>query len=277
MDDPFSELKQTLESIFHLEPMRNGKYTYPEIQRLKEAIENYQSDEKKTFVELINAIGAALSYFEKWGLNFDSIKNAASPLSKLHQMPDINWDRYLSRTSIFQFSGSTHTPQDVELVDWLTATSGEAFPEEELSTQTRILIDHREYLGFSQKLSTHLEKDPEFLSRLIMGSENNFINISNTRLILYLTDQQLAQAIIHHLPKFVQEHQDPFVQVEQLVDKLNGILSNGRSISTLLRNSEAKSILDSSDLFQIYQSDEYNNREESTSPSPEDQHFKPGT
>lgn len=269
MDDPFSVLKHTLESIFHLEPMRNGRFTYPEIQRLKEAIENYQPDDKKTFIELINAIGAALAHFEKWRLNFDSIKDAAAPLTHRHKLPDINWDRYLTRTSIFQFNSSGSVEADVELVDWLTVTSGESFPEETHSVQTRILIDHREHLGFSQKLSTHLEKDPEFLSRLIMESETNFMNIANTRLILYLTDKQIAEAIIHHLPKFIQEHENPFVQVQQCVDKLNAILSNGRSVSTLLRNSEAKSVLDCSDLFRIYQSDDYKNREDSLSTAPD--------
>lgn len=47
MDDPFSALIEAIKSVFHLIPMRNGKYTYPEIQRLKEAIEHYQPDEKK--------------------------------------------------------------------------------------------------------------------------------------------------------------------------------------------------------------------------------------
>ena len=48
--------------------------------------------------------------------------------------------------------------------------------------------------------------------------------------------------------------------VEQLITKLNEILSSGRSIETLLRNSEAKDILDQSIYFQIVQSDEYKNR-----------------
>lgn len=47
MDDPFSTLREAVKSVFHLIPMRNGKYIYPEIQQLKEAIENYQPDEKQ--------------------------------------------------------------------------------------------------------------------------------------------------------------------------------------------------------------------------------------
>lgn len=82
-----------------------------------------------------------------------------------------------------------------------------------------------------------------------MKSESDFIKIANTRLILYLTDEQIASAIIKYLPNLLPEHPDTFMQVEQLVDKVNEILSNGRSISTLLRNTEAKSILEHSDFF----------------------------
>lgn len=83
----------------------------------------------------------------------------------------------------------------------------------------------------------------------------------------YLTDKQIAEAIIKYLPDLLQEHQNPFVLVEQLVDRLDGILSfgqpipTGRSIHTLLNNSEAKAILDSSEFFQIYQSEAYKNRQ----------------
>ena len=95
-----------------------------------------------------------------------------------------------------------------------------------------------------------------------MRSERNFAKISHTRLCLYLTDTQLAFAIVKHCSKFVGDIENPHMQVEDLVHKLNAILSHGRSISTLLRNSDAKTILENSTFFQIYQSEEYQNRYE---------------
>ncbi|AWN73283.1 hypothetical protein LEAN103870_09410 [Legionella anisa] len=274
MDDPFSALTDAVESVFHLvKPRNSGKYTYSEIQELKEAIENYQPDEKATFIELVKTLGAALPLFLKWGINFEPIKNSMNSLAAQHQMPAVDWDRYLvhSKTSPrFPF----HNPQqDVDFVPWLNAMSEKTSMQQEPSLHSQ-LIAHREQLGFSQRLISHLDKDPEFLSRLIMESKENFIQISGTRLIFYLTDEQIAEAIIQYLPELLPEHPNPFDQVEQLVDRLNGILSNGRSISTLLRNSKAKETLDGSEFFQIYQSEEYKNRQEQPS-FVEDEYSKP--
>lgn len=278
MDDPFSALNKALELLFEIEQKRHGDFVFPEIRALKKAIETYHPEKKTTFKALVKALGGALPHFEKWGLDFDLIKNATNSLAKEHQMPAVNWDKFLSHPKVspkFQFTFS-NAQQEIELIPWLTDKARAAFTQHKSSVQVRMLIDYQEHLGFSQKLSTHLEKDPGFLSRLIMESENNFIKISNTRLILYLTDEQIAEAIIRHLPKLLQDHQNPLMQVEQLVDKLNGILSNGRSISTLLRNAEAKSVLDNSEFFQIYQSEAYKNRLEQSPSASEEEDFKPG-
>ncbi|MCW8444688.1 hypothetical protein OQJ05_11570 [Fluoribacter gormanii] len=273
MDDPFSALIEAIKSVFHLIPMRNGKYTYPEIQRLKEAIEHYQPDEKKTFVELVKALGATLHHLDKWRINFEPIQSSIDSLAAQHKMPAINWDKYLAHPKIshrFQFMDAQ---QDVEFVPWLNSMYEKIYARQESSLHTK-LIAHRDQLGFSQRLISHLQKDPEFLLRLIMESKEKFIQISGTRLIFYLTDEQIAKAIIKYLPDLLQDHPNPLVQVEQLVDRLNGILSNGRSISTLLRNSEAKAILDGSEIFQIYQSEEYKNRQEQPA-FEENEQFKP--
>jgi hypothetical protein len=225
----------------------------------------------------VQALGAALYLFEKWQtnerqINFGLIKNAIDALATQYQMPPVDWDKYLTHPKVsprFSFQN----PQDVDFIPWLNAMSEKTSTEQEPSLHSQ-LITHREELGFSQKLISHLKKDPEFLSRLIMESKENFIQISGTRLIFYLTDVQIAQAIIQYLPELLPEHPNPFVQVELLIDRLNGILSNGRSISTLLRNSEAKAILDGSEFFQIYQSDEYKNRQEYPS-FEEDEYSKP--
>jgi hypothetical protein len=263
MDDPFSALKSTFISAFHAVPMRNGKYAYPEIQHLKDAISNYHSDKKSTFIHLVNALGEALPYFEKLRVNFESVKTSIDLMAKKHQMPLVNWDKFLSHPKIsprFQFNAMAGQQHETELIPWLSSQSGRSFTQFASSEQTQILIAHREELGFSQKLKAHLEKDPEFLMRLIMKSENNFRKIAQTRLILFLTDEQIASALIKYLPILLTNHSNQFTQVQQLVDKVNDLLSNGRSISTLLRNVEAKSILDRSKLFRIYQSDDYKKR-----------------
>lgn len=272
MDDPFSALKNILESGFHLVPMRNGKYAFPEIQQLKEAIVTYNPDKKITYIKLVHALSAALPHFEKWRIDFESIKYSVNSLAKIHQMPAVNWSKLLSHPKVSsRFQLYTH--QDTEFIPWLTATSGKKFTKLKPNDQTLMLIAYSEELGFSTRLKNHLDKEPEFLARLIMKSEDDFMKIANSRLILYLTDAQLAKAITQYLPD-LQEQQDPILQVEQLVEKLNnGILSNGRSISTLLRNAEAKTILDNSEVFRIYQSDAFINREEQA--FPEDAHLKP--
>ncbi|KTD53431.1 hypothetical protein Lsan_3841 [Legionella santicrucis] len=278
MDDPFSALKTALESAFHSVPTRNGKYTYPEIQHLKEACVNYNMGQKVTFIHLVKAIGAALPHFEKLRVNFEAVKTSLDLMAAAHQMPRVNWDKFLphSKTSSrFPFNALAVKQQDAELIPWLNIQSGKVFTQFASSEQTLILIAHREHLGFSQKLRAHLEKDPGFLSRLIMKSESDFIKIANTRLILYLTDEQIASAIIKYLPNLLQECPNTFMQVEQLVDKINEILSNGRSISTLLRNAEAKSILEGSEFFRIYQTDEYKNRQQPPILTAEEDHLKP--
>lgn len=261
MDDPFSVLKKNLESIFHLVPMRNGKYAYREIQQLKKAIEDYQA-KKIHFVALVKVLRLAVPRLDKLRIDFETLKKPIDNLAKIHQMPPIDWIKFLSHPKIslrFLFGSLHHDQKNVELIPWLNTIAGEFFKQLSPKEQTTLLIEHVEDLGFSKKLSDHLKKDPEFLLRLILKSKNNFVKIARTRLILYLTDEQLAKSIINYLPNFIEEHPNPLVQVERLIEKLNGILSNGRSVSTLLRNIEAKTLLDSSEFFYIYQIEEYKN------------------
>ncbi|EHL31160.1 hypothetical protein LDG_6619 [Legionella drancourtii LLAP12] len=260
MNDPFSALKDALQSVFHLEAMRSGKYIYPEIQQLKLSLDNFQPNNKRSFIELLKGIRATLprieKYIEKGHINFNAIKTSIDSLAKTLNLPLTNWDNYLSHSNLspkFQFND---TRKELGLLPWLVAKAGKTSTRHNANTQISLLLEYRDHFGFSQKLSAHLKKDPEFLFRLIMESDNNFAHIAHTRLVLYLTDQQLAEAIIKHIPHFVQNNANPTAQAAKLVDKLNEILSNGRSVSTLLRNAEAKFILDSSELLQIYQNGE---------------------
>lgn len=265
MEDPFSALLNSLHSVFHLEPMRNGKYIYPAVQHLKEATQHYNPDQRNTFVALLRAIREALPNIEKWRINFESLRQSMDELAKIHQMPQIDWNKMLAHPKVspkFQFSALNHAKHDIDLLVWLTAKTGKPFAQLNHHELTQAMIDNRDRYGFSQKLNRHLNNDPDFLFNLIMKSEKNFIKISQTRLILYLTDKQIAKAIIHHTPALIHKRKEPFEQVELLIRKLNEILSNGRSVSTLLRNAEAKPILEQSTFFLIYQSDEYKNHQD---------------
>jgi hypothetical protein len=255
MGSPFSALKEALQPVFHLETMRNGKYIYQEIQQLKDSLECFEHN-KHDFIGLLKVLRAALPYIEKWRVDFNSIRTPVDSLAKVLNRPMINWDEFLSKSNAspkFQFSALQRKKNAIGLLPWLAAQSRTKVSAEDIESQIRALLECKDFIGFSQKLSAHLEKNPDFLSRLIMKSETNFIQITNTRLILYLTDRQLAEAIIKHIPKLVQQEVNSQDQAIALVDKLNEILSNGRSVSTLLRNTEAKFILDNSKLLQIYQ------------------------
>ncbi|MGC1182634.1 hypothetical protein [Legionella sp.] len=276
MRDPFSALKSALQSVFNLESMRNGKYIYP-VQQLKESLDNFRPNNEKDFQEIIKALKASVPYIEKWRLDFNTIRTPIDSLAKNLNLPSINWNSFLHHSNAsakFQFKALNDKYRETELLTWLAAKSGASGKRNNVSTQVRMLLEYREHLGFSQKLNTHLKKDPDFLFQLIMESTKNFKQIAHTRLVLYLTDRQLAEAIIKHIPSLVQEHTDPSVQTINLINKLNQILSHGRSISTLLRNSEAKFILDGSEFLQMYQKSGMGTSP-SLSSSSEDESLKP--
>lgn len=262
MADPFSALLKSLQSVFHLVAMRNGKYAYTPIQTLKEAVDGYDPSEKKTFIALFKALKNALPYLEKWRIDLDFVKSKMDELARSQNMPDIDWNKIIEHRTYsagFQFSSLNHS-RELTLVPWIATKLGKSFADLNHFEVTHVLVDFRDHHGFSQKLNAHLKEDPDFLAQLIMESERNFIKISHTRLSLYLTDTQIAEAILKHAPKLLSTHENPLVQIEQFIHTLNGILSNGRSVNTLLRNTEAKTILERSDLFQLYQSDQYKTR-----------------
>lgn len=279
MSNPLAVLKEALKSVFDLEPIRNGKYSYDEIQHLKVALDNFKLNNKDNFIELSNAIGAALPrltlYMQKGHLNFNLLKTTLDAEAKSFKLPSPNWKTRSPKSSLrFQF-GEQRNEQ--ELLPWLKTISGINTLDNNSEMLLNLLIKHHEHYGFSQKLGTHLQKDPDFLFRLIMKSAENFSLIASTRLVLYLTDKQLAEAIIQHIPQIVQSHKNPVTQAEKLVDALNNMLSNGRSVSTLLRSEQAKQVLDNSKLLQIYQGEETNQIESTNPPSSfEGGGFKPG-
>lgn len=265
---PFIAFKKAVESIFHMAPSR----TFPECQELQEAIQHYQPEKPHSFIKLVAALGATLPYFEKWRINFEPIRDSIDFLAKQHNMAAVDWDYYLAQPkNTPRLQINTPDQQSMNFIPWLNSLSksNKTFFRQNLLDQ---LIAHRDRPGFSQKLNAHLNEHPEFLMKLIMKSKENFIKISKTRLILFLTDEQIAKAIIKYLPEF-QDQQGPLNQVKRIVDKLNEILTKGRSISTLLRNSDAKKILVESKYFQVYQRGKEGRLEKQTEEVEDD--FKP--
>jgi hypothetical protein len=264
---PFPPITETLQPLFELEKPRaiDGRYIYIEIQHLKETTDNYhQNPSQDNFLELKKAIRGSMNYIEKWklNLNFEQIRAALDSEAETHGMPPINWPKLLSRSQAsprFQFSALNHSPAEVGFIEWLAAKDGASYDELTYAELAELVVNHKTEDNFSKKLGQHLREEPDFLFNLIMKSESNFEKIALTTLILYLTDEQLAQAIIQYTPDL--EEDLSFEQVNSIVKKFNHILSHGRSISTVLRNANAKEILDSSVLFRVYQSDEFANRE----------------
>jgi len=259
--DPFTALLDSLQSLFHLEAMRNGKYTFAEIQRLKEATDEYDHDNTASFIKLLQALKGSLPHLEKWNVDFNTIRMNLDVLAQQQNLK-VNWTIFLQHPRVshkFQFSAQNQS-RELELIPWIAFKTEKPFAKLNQTELTQFLLDHSETLGFSQRLANHLKKDPGFLFRLSMSSAPNFIKIAESRLSLFLTDVQIATAIVQHSPELVKPHINPLIEVELYIQSLNGILSKGRSVAGLMRNTEAKSILDRSKYFQIYQSEDYKNR-----------------
>ena len=205
MKDPFTHVHQSLHSLFRLEIIRHGKYTYSEVQQLKETTDKYLvNPSRNNFIALKKAVRESLPYIEKWQLDFEPIKESFDKEAQAHGMSPINWPKMLSLSKAsprFQFIALNHSNREDDLLLWLAAKSEE--PEgSQLSPSklTQLLVNNQHEHGLRKMLGQHLRKDPHFLFDLIMKSESNFSKIASTLLSLYLTDEQLATAIIQHIP-----------------------------------------------------------------------------
>lgn len=260
MKDPLvNELIKAFQSVFELS-MRKGKFIYPEIRKLKQILHNFDPTDKKDFHKLLKILREALPRIEQWHFDFNNIKSSLDLLAQKLNLPVIDWHKYLSHSNAsFHFQISVNQRyQRINLIEWLEMESGEALADNDLLTQVNMLLKCHQYSGFSKRLTTHLEKDRDFLFQLITESEDIFTRITNTRLILHLTDGQLAKAILKHLPKWLENYPDSSMPTEKIIEIINEKLSQGRSVSTLLRNKNAKTILDSSELLNPYQSSNAN-------------------
>ena len=258
--DSFDVLKKVLLPLFNCEAKRQDKYVFAPIRQLKKALDHYHPEQDSTFKFLVDAIIASMPYIEKWHLNFEDIQSCMDALAQNHAIQPINWKFVLAKSKDsprFQFG---RVLSDEDLIPWLESKMGKSFQSLESREKTQILTQYLDNSGFSKKLSAYIDKNPNFLFQLMMDSGQNFMQIAGNRLNLYVTDKQMAMAILKHYPGWAAEHRDEFKNVEHLESKLNDLLSNGRSIATILRSAEAKSILDAAEIFQHYQSDNYKNR-----------------
>lgn len=269
MDDPLSTLHKALQPVFdvYLDTMRNGRYTYTEIQELKEAEAQYREEPSKSlFIQLRKALRKSFSYIQNRPINISDIQEAMAHLDKIHGMKPINWERLILTSphhNSSRFFGAINRTNESDLMVWIAIKSGAAYEDLDNSALTETLVNHLDQLGCNQ-LNKHLEREPDFLFDLIMESVHNFRSVTNTMLILYITDEQLAEAIVKHIPHFThQQTESSYEQAALLIERLNESLSNGRSIPALLRNTNAKTILDRSELIQSYQN--YQNEHNSTS------------
>jgi len=262
MTDPLSALKRALRQIFILE--KDSKVTYPEIQQIKISLNKFRPDSPETFNELLVAIRDCsirfenLNRFEKWRIDLNKIHLAVRRLAK-EINSSVNLDSFFSKKPYspgFQFNAVSAHKANSNLLQWLANCAGITVQklQKDPDKQLNLLLEYQDHIGFSQKLSAYLKKNPDYLFHLLLRSTKDFEEIVSKRLVLYLTDCQLARAIVQHIPSLTPLEPDPTQQAVRLVDKINDILSNGRSVSTLLRNTEAKTILDKSRLLQIYQS-----------------------
>lgn len=255
MSNPFLALQDALRPVFKM-ALRNGKSNYPKIQQLKSAVDAFNPNDTETFIKLYHALCGSLSHIAQWRLDFVSIRNSMDKLALSLNMPKINWDRMVSKSntpSFFPHCAFQGKNCNKDLLTWLAEHSGTNVATADIETQIRILLQYSENLGFSTKLNEHLTKHPNFLFTLIAKSEKHFTQIANSRLVLYLTDEQLAHAIIRFLPRLLKQHANRMHQTDNIVEKINKMLSNGRSVSTILRNTQAKFILEESELWQAHQ------------------------
>lgn len=271
MDDPLSALKLSLQPIFHFEPKRHGDYTHPAVQQLEYAINDYDPNSKQSFLSLIKTIKAAMPQIEKWRVNFEIIKKSMDVFAQKHDMT-LDWNRVLSQTKIsskFHFKALNHRKKEDDLVHWLNAKTGQKITTLTCTEQTNILLSFKDKQGFNKKLTHYLKNNPNFLFDLIIDSIENFEKISKSVLICQLTDTQLATTIIQYIPCLIDPKKEGYEQVEHLINTLNNkILSHGRSVSTILRTTDAVPILMTSEYIKSFQSEGYKKRHQNPSFTP---------
>ena len=280
MTDPHSELDVFIQDILTLQHKNhNDHYRFGPAQALKTAADKYrQNPNKDSFMQLINAITGILPYISNSRvINLTRFQSKINEIANKHyQMEPINWQENTGRTRTttrvtvgFRFTSISHSGDS--LLPWLNTIISRDFVKLNGTQQTQVLIEcYAKYDGFSTALKRHLDVNPDFLVKLALNSEENFIKIAQSRLNLFLDDQQMATIMKEHWLDRSQVYS--FEVMDQLLNKMASVLSYGRTIAKLLENPNVQEYLRDTPFLNFYQREDYKHHLESTpsgvNPSP---------
>ena len=262
--DPFGELEDSLAYMFELQAKNTGGYIDPSVNTLRRALDNYKKDSSVTLLNaLVLAIKNAFPVIEKYYVDSFKISQKIEALVR-SQGESTNWysAKQSSRYPFFS-APSTAKGTKTDFIPWLSARIGQDFENLDGETQVQMLINEKSDKEFTVKLRLHLHANPDFLANLAMKSPEAFIKLMNSSLAFQLEKFQIAKAIYHHCRTIIDESLnldkalEPIERVVHLVNYLNEQLSSIHSIEKLLQDPKAKAVLDKSEIFQLYQSDEY--------------------
>lgn len=253
MSDPLEELENSLAYMFELQTKKTGKYINPDIQKLKNALDNYRDGPSISLQELITAVKQALPIIVNYGIESYVVKMKMDALAE-ENGSSINWDLPVKKSRYspqFQFAASLEVTND-DFIAWLSSRVDKDFPELDSQAQVEILIAERGEREFTTKLAEHLRNEPDFLLDLIMTSPEIFNPLMETRIGFQLENRQIAQAIYHHY-LVEMDGQGSLQQLEEQLVWLDDLLAKtGRSMEKLLADPLAKAELEKSNIFQRY-------------------------
>ncbi|STX42742.1 Uncharacterised protein [Legionella donaldsonii] len=257
MSDPLGELENSLAYMFELQTKKTGKCIHPDVQRLKNALDNYKKGPSISLQELVTAVKQALPVIVNYGVELYVVKMKMNALAE-EKGSSINWDLPVTQSRYrpqFQFAASLRVPNN-DFITWLSSRADKDFSALDSHAQVEILIAERGEREFTTKLAEHLRNEPHFLLDLIMTSPEIFNPLMETRIGFQLENQQIAKAICHHYLLEMAE-QDSFQQLEEKLLWLDNLLAKtGRSMEKLLADPLAKAELDKSPVYQLYMNTE---------------------
>ncbi|MBA3537790.1 MAG: hypothetical protein H0T84_14470 [Tatlockia sp.] len=251
MWDPLGELEDALAYMFELQKThRQGKYLNPLVEKLKRAIDDYKKD-PANFSALTTAISNAYPVIENYVDSY-KVKQKMKALSGV-KAESINVSECVN-------SGKD---SETEFISWLSSKIGKNFADLSHDMQVQVLLSEQTEKELRVKLGVHLHIEPDFLFNLALRSSSNFIKLINSRLGFKFEKHQVARAISHHGDTMIDDTLKPHEQVDKLIAFLDKKLSpKGYSIEKLLNDPIAKTELEKMQIIQLYQSQEYRNRQD---------------
>ncbi|ARH00304.1 hypothetical protein [Legionella micdadei] len=260
--DPLGELEDSLAYMFELQAKNTGGYIDPLANKLRRALDVYSEDRSSTSLKaLIVAIRNAFPIIEKYSVDSYKVRQKIEGIAAM-QGESINWNSS-KQPNRYPFFLPSATVKDTksDFTPWLSSRIGKDFNSLDGENQVQVLLNLKSEKEFTMKLRLHLYANPNFLADLAMKSPQAFFKLMGSSLGFQLEKYQIAKAINHHGQTMIDDSLEPVEQAMQLVNSLNEKLSSLHSIERLLEDPKAKAVLDKSDLFQLYQSDECRDRQ----------------